>query len=88
MNTEFLSPQMRRLHTITRRQFLHNAGRFSLGAIALQSLLGKACAGTPLAARTDPLAPKAPPNPRKGQGGNLSFDEWGAAIPGYVRLEA
>lgn len=65
MNRDFLSPHMQQLHTITRRQFLHNAGRFSLGAIALQSLMG--CATTAglqpgaAAARPNPLVPKAPP---------------------------
>src|SRR5579862_8158078 len=65
MNYEIFSPRMKRLHTITRRQFLHNAGRFSLGAIALQSLLGTSSANAALASRPNPLAPKLPPNPAK-----------------------
>jgi hypothetical protein len=65
MNNEIISPRLRTLHTITRRQFLHNAGRFSLGAIALQSLLGSPAAKGALATRPNPLAPKAPPNPAK-----------------------
>src|SRR5580698_9028535 len=65
MNNEIISPRMRRLHTITRRQFLHNAGRFSLGAIALRSLLGSASGAAAFASRPNPLAPKAPPNPAK-----------------------
>ena len=43
------------LHT-TRRQFLHSAGQFSLGAIALDALLGNnAEAATP-----NPMAPRKP----------------------------
>ena len=44
MNDENISRHLRQLHTVTRRQFLHNAGRFSLGAIALQALMGTASA--------------------------------------------
>ena len=65
MNDETISQRLGRLRTITRRQFLHNAGRFSLGAIALQSLLGTASAKHLLSARQNPLAPKRPPNPAK-----------------------
>src|SRR6478609_121948 len=50
------------LHAQSRRQFLHDAGRFSLGAVALQSLLGHAAAATEHA---NPLAVKQPPNPAK-----------------------
>jgi hypothetical protein len=54
------------LQTITRRQFLHNAGRFSLGAIAMNSLTGLAAPQkTVLAPRQNPLAPKQPPHPAK-----------------------
>jgi hypothetical protein len=49
------------LHHQTRRQFLHDAGRFSLGAVALQSLLGHADA----AKAENPLAVKRPPHPAK-----------------------
>ena len=43
--------------TTTRRQFLGNAGQFSLGAIAMQSMLG----GNARAAYGDnPLAPRRP----------------------------
>jgi hypothetical protein len=52
----------RRLELTTRRQFLTDSGRFSLGAIALQSLLGKAAAldaANPLASRRPPLSAKA-----------------------------
>ena len=52
----------RGLHAQSRRQFLHDAGRFSLGAVALQSLLGHAAAA---GERTNPLAVKQPPNPAK-----------------------
>ncbi len=48
------------LHT-TRRQFLHSAGQFSLGAIALDALLGNnAEAATP-----NPMAPRKPHFPAK-----------------------
>ena len=45
----------------TRREFLAASGKFSLGAIALQSLMGKGFA----ADSPNPLAPKAPPLPSK-----------------------
>ena len=51
------------LQQVTRRSFLQTAGRFSLGAIALASMTGKALAGTaainPLAPRNPQYAPKA-----------------------------
>ena len=65
MNNEFIPPRLRRLHTITRRHFLHNAARFSLGAIALQTLLGTSSAKAAFKARPNPLAPKSPPHPAK-----------------------
>jgi Protein of unknown function (DUF1501) len=45
----------------TRRQFLHSAGQFSLGAMALDALLGDASAATvnPMAPRKPHFAPKA-----------------------------
>jgi hypothetical protein len=46
-----------RLQLATRRQFLGNAGQFSLGAIAMQSLLGREGQA---AGYVDPLAPKRP----------------------------
>jgi hypothetical protein len=50
------------LRATTRRQFLHEAGRFSLGAVALQSLMGHAQA----AAKPESLlAPKQPPRPAR-----------------------
>ncbi len=49
------------LRAQTRREFLHGAGRFSLGAVALHSLLGHA-----QAAQTESsLAPKQPPGRAK-----------------------
>jgi hypothetical protein len=51
----------RQLELTTRRQFLTDTGRFSLGAIALQSLLGK----TSAIEAANPLAPKLPPLPAK-----------------------
>ena len=50
-------------HAQTRRQFLHDAGRLSLGAIALQSMLGRGLAG--IDAQGNPLSPKVPPTPAK-----------------------
>ncbi len=46
----------------TRRQFLHSAGQFSLGAVALDALLGDAnaaAAANPMAPRKPHFAPKA-----------------------------
>jgi hypothetical protein len=62
-----MNPHHRRLEIQTRRQFLHDAGRFSLGAIALNSLLGHAAraGGGPPVDSANPLAPKAPPLPAK-----------------------
>ena len=65
MKLENFSQHLAELHTITRRQFLHNAGRFSLGAIALQSLLGRAASGPVVSPTDNPLAPKKPANPAK-----------------------
>ncbi len=45
-------------HALTRRQFLNDGSRFSLGAIALQSMLKH---GLSAANVINPLAPKAPP---------------------------
>src|SRR5687767_13900986 len=52
--------RLRQLEVVTRRQFLHDAGRLSLGAVALQSLLGHAAAES-----ANPLAPKSPPQAGK-----------------------
>ncbi len=52
-----------RLQALTRRQFLADAGRFSLGSIALQSLAAHASStvdsGNPLAVKQPPLPSKA-----------------------------
>src|ERR1700754_4776878 len=50
------------LRFATRRQFLQESGRLSLGALALRSLMGHAQAA--LDVKT-PLPPKAPPQPAK-----------------------
>src|SRR5690349_17517956 len=50
------------LRFATRRQFLQEGGRLSLGALALQSLMGHARAALDA---PNPLAPKAPPLPAK-----------------------
>ena len=55
------SERYARLHSATRREFLHKSGRFSLGAIALQSMLKKG--GASLAA--NPMQAKTPPKPAK-----------------------
>jgi hypothetical protein len=65
MNLRFLHT-----HALTRRQFLTDAGRFSLGTIALQSLMARGLATDPQAALghsqlESPLGPKAPPLPGK-----------------------
>ncbi len=55
-----------RLHharALTRREFLTRSGRFSLGAIALQSLAANGLAV--IDAAGNPLSPKAPPLPAK-----------------------
>jgi hypothetical protein len=61
---------LEKLHHQTRRQFLRNVGQFSLGAIAMESLLGSPLRGAgatlgsgnaalnPLAVRPPPLSPK------------------------------
>lgn len=54
--------RLHQLQATTRRQFLQDAGRFSLGSIALTSLLGHAHAAT---SGQNPLSPKAPPLPSK-----------------------
>jgi hypothetical protein len=57
-----MNPYHRQLELRTRRQFLHEAGRFSLGAIALGSLLGHAArAAAP--SGPDPSSPLAPRPP-------------------------
>ncbi len=54
-----MNPNLLKIEHQTRRTFLRNTGQFSLGAIALQSLLGSQASGTlPDPAR--PLAPHAP----------------------------
>ena len=54
-----MNPHLLKLEHQTRRTFLRSAGQFSLGAIAMESLLGaKADAALPDSAR--PLAPRAP----------------------------
>jgi len=51
------------LRALTRREFLTRASRFSLGSIALGSLIGKGVAATHAEALVNPLTPKAPPLP-------------------------
>jgi hypothetical protein len=65
MLPESLSPHQAALHTTTRRQFLNHSGRFSLGAVALQSLLSRAQAEPSPALPPSPLLPKTPPKPAK-----------------------
>jgi hypothetical protein len=57
-------PLISKLATQTRRNFLNGAGRFSLGAVALQSLMGTSAEAAmvsenPLSARPSPLKAKA-----------------------------
>ena len=65
MNFPNFNPRAARLHTTTRRQFLHQGGRLSLGAVALQSLARSAKASAPLTDGANPLAPKAPGHPAR-----------------------
>ncbi len=55
---------LQKLRHQTRRQFLRNAGQFSLGAIAMESLMGGSLRAAPGAA-ANPLAPRAPHFPAK-----------------------
>lgn len=57
-----MTPLLHRAHSHTRREFLARSSRFSLGAIALQSLMKH---GANASAAPNPLAPKAPPKPAK-----------------------
>ncbi|MGV3774666.1 MAG: DUF1501 domain-containing protein [Verrucomicrobiales bacterium] len=50
-----MNPEIERLQHLTRRQFLRTTGQFSLGAIALGSLLGKDVQAAPA---LNPLAPR------------------------------
>ncbi|MEK0445972.1 MAG: hypothetical protein RLZZ399_1293 [Verrucomicrobiota bacterium] len=65
MNTDSSSPYFAKLHTTTRRQFLNQTGRFSLGAVALESLLSGGNAAANSLNVPSPLAPKAPPQPAR-----------------------
>src|SRR5689334_20962468 len=57
-----MNPNLENLQLVTRRTFLRNAGQFSLGAIALATLMGKGA--SPLGAiettSGNPLAPRKP----------------------------
>ncbi|MEQ2006660.1 MAG: DUF1501 domain-containing protein [Limisphaerales bacterium] len=55
-----MNPHLLKLEHQTRRTFLRSAGQFSLGAIAMESLLGDARADV---APTDPSRPLAPRSP-------------------------
>ncbi len=58
-----MNPQLENLQQITRRNFLKTAGQFSLGAIALSTLMGRdaraVTPGNPLAPKQPHFAPKA-----------------------------
>ena len=54
-----MHPTFEHLQSQTRRQFLRGAGQFSLGAIALQSLLGRSASA--VTAGTNPFAPRPAP---------------------------
>jgi len=58
-----MNPHLQQSRAETRRQFLLDVGRFSLGSIALQSLTSRGLAA--VKAEAGPLAPKAPPFPGK-----------------------
>ena len=54
-----MNPHLLKLEHQTRRTFLRSAGKFSLGAIAMESLLGAKAGAVPTDAAR-PLAPRAP----------------------------
>src|SRR6267154_2015628 len=54
-----MTPQFEHLQQITRRNFLRTSGQFSLGAIALAALRGRAAQASP-AQVLNPLAPRKP----------------------------
>ena len=53
-----MNPELDLLQAQTRRHFLRKAGQFSLGAIAMNSLLGDSAAAP--SAAVNPLAPHKP----------------------------
>ncbi|MDQ3622081.1 MAG: DUF1501 domain-containing protein [Verrucomicrobiota bacterium] len=59
-----MNPDLPLLQHQTRRHFLRNAGQFSLGAIAMESLLARSARGAAKAAG-NPLAPRPPHFPAK-----------------------
>jgi hypothetical protein len=66
MNPDLFSTRSAQLQSTTRRQFLHRAGRFSLGAVALQSLMQQSrAADLTTVDPANPLRAKAPPHPAK-----------------------
>jgi hypothetical protein len=66
MNPDLFSTRSAQLQSTTRRQFLHRAGRFSLGAVALQSLIQQSRAADPTTVDpANPLRAKSPPHPAK-----------------------
>jgi hypothetical protein len=58
-----MNPHLDLLQAQTRRHFLRHAGQFSLGAVAMNSLLGTSASG--LTAAVNPLAPHKPHFPAK-----------------------
>jgi hypothetical protein len=58
-----MTPHLSLLQAQTRRHFLRNAGQFSLGAIAMNALLGSSASA--LTAEANPLAPRTPHYPAK-----------------------
>jgi hypothetical protein len=59
-----MDPSLEQLQQVTRRNFLKSAGQFSLGAIALSTLLGERRAEA-AAQKANPLAPHSPHFPPK-----------------------
>src|SRR6266481_3857960 len=55
-----MPPNLDQLQLITRRHFLKSAGQFSLGAIALASMLGRNAQGAAAREVINRLAPKNP----------------------------
>src|SRR5215470_8370105 len=59
-----MNPQLEQLQFVTRRSFLKTAGQFSLGAIALATMIGREDRAA-AASVVNPLAPKKPHYPPK-----------------------
>src|SRR5437868_5802474 len=64
MTQNQMNPQLENIGNITRRHFLQ-AGGFSLGSIALSSLLGQSAGAAAMEPAVNPLTPRMPHYPAK-----------------------